>query len=255
MWEYTLRMRPKLYTFPISHFSEKARWALDLSGIDYELCPLKPGFHIEIIKAIAPETTVPVLELKPGQAIQGSSKIIDHVEERAFGKKSTDTEKRKEEDLDEKIGKPFQTIIYSFILTNPQILGKLLSITPPEKDAMVENPETFESIAVLLKRRYKITEKKVEESFRIFQEAVEDLIAIYSNNNYFFENRFGRVDLTVASLLSVLSTPVEHPAKSWFDSVTMPDSFNSWKNKEIYQKISSKILEMYKLHRYLKPIP
>ena len=35
----------KLYTFNISHFSEKARWALDYEGILYEERVLLPGPH------------------------------------------------------------------------------------------------------------------------------------------------------------------------------------------------------------------
>ena len=32
----------KLYAFPISHFSEKARWSLDYLGVDYTYRPLAP---------------------------------------------------------------------------------------------------------------------------------------------------------------------------------------------------------------------
>ena len=35
----------RLYTFRISHFSEKARWALDLQGLPYEESTLLPGPH------------------------------------------------------------------------------------------------------------------------------------------------------------------------------------------------------------------
>ena len=72
-------MTPRLYTFAISHFAEKARWALDYKGIEYEEKRLVPGSHIPIIRRIAPRTMVPVL-VDGELVIQGSSAIIDHVD-------------------------------------------------------------------------------------------------------------------------------------------------------------------------------
>ncbi|MDB6010395.1 MAG: glutathione S-transferase family protein [Gammaproteobacteria bacterium] len=36
----------KLYDFRSSHYSEKARWALDFKGIPYAPRRLLPGFHL-----------------------------------------------------------------------------------------------------------------------------------------------------------------------------------------------------------------
>ena len=76
--EPTLMIR--LYTFTISHFAEKARWSLDYKGIPYQEKRLVPGSHIPIVKRIAPSTFVPVLQ-DAGRIIQGSSAIIDYVDE------------------------------------------------------------------------------------------------------------------------------------------------------------------------------
>ena len=35
----------ELYQFPLSHFCEKARWALDYKSIAYRPVNLLPGFH------------------------------------------------------------------------------------------------------------------------------------------------------------------------------------------------------------------
>ena len=70
----------RLYTFTISHFAEKARWSLDYKGIHYQEKRLVPGSHVPIIKRIAPSTFVPVLQ-DAGRIIQGSSTIIDYVDE------------------------------------------------------------------------------------------------------------------------------------------------------------------------------
>jgi len=35
----------QLYDFAFSHYSEKARWALDFKGVPYTSHHLVPGFH------------------------------------------------------------------------------------------------------------------------------------------------------------------------------------------------------------------
>jgi glutathione S-transferase len=45
-------MTARLYTFTISHFAEKARWALDYKGIHYQEKRLVPGSHFPIVKRI-----------------------------------------------------------------------------------------------------------------------------------------------------------------------------------------------------------
>jgi len=74
-----------LYTFLISHFSEKVRFALDLGGIAYEERALLPGPHILTVRRIARRTSVPLLvhEGEPGRdrtIVQGSSLILDYAE-------------------------------------------------------------------------------------------------------------------------------------------------------------------------------
>ena len=74
-------MKPILYQFPISHYCEKARWALEHRNIDYEIKNLIPGPHITTLKKIAPQSHTPVLQCE-GNTIQGSEKIIDYLEAR-----------------------------------------------------------------------------------------------------------------------------------------------------------------------------
>jgi len=71
---------PVLYVFAISHFCEKARWALDVLEVDYELRHVAPGEHMEIAKKLgAPRSSVPYLSLG-GRVIQGSADIISWAE-------------------------------------------------------------------------------------------------------------------------------------------------------------------------------
>ena len=65
-----------LFTFNISHFAEKARWALDYEGIRYEERVLLPGPHQLVTRRVAPRSHVPVLVHDTG-CVPGSGAIID----------------------------------------------------------------------------------------------------------------------------------------------------------------------------------
>jgi glutathione S-transferase len=98
-----------LYTFNISHFSEKARWTLDYEGIPYKEKVLLPGPHQLVTRRIARRTQVPVLE-HDGQYVQGSSAIIDYIADRLGGTKLTAidwTERTKALELEKTIDEVF----------------------------------------------------------------------------------------------------------------------------------------------------
>jgi glutathione S-transferase len=70
-------------TFEISHYCEKARWALDWHGIAYEEINWPPGVHIILAKSCgAKQTSLPIL-LDGRTVIQGSGAIIDWTDQQA----------------------------------------------------------------------------------------------------------------------------------------------------------------------------
>jgi glutathione S-transferase len=80
---------PTLYVFAISHYCEKARWALDQFGIPYRLQHTVPGLNRAIAKRLgAASGSLPFLATHDG-AIAGSGAIIDWGEaRRAAGRAS-----------------------------------------------------------------------------------------------------------------------------------------------------------------------
>src|SRR5262245_27302491 len=78
-------VRPRLITFAASHFCEKARWALDWHGIDYDEVGWPPGLHVILARHCgAKGSTVPIL-LDGTEVIQGSGAIIDWADSKASG--------------------------------------------------------------------------------------------------------------------------------------------------------------------------
>lgn len=72
-------MKPILYQFPISHYCEKVRWALEHKHIEYEIKNLIPGPHLITLKKLAPKSHTPVLQCGD-KVVQGSEEIIDYLE-------------------------------------------------------------------------------------------------------------------------------------------------------------------------------
>src|SRR3954453_21169264 len=73
---------PVLVTIPISHFCEKARWALDRAGIAYE-----EQAHVQVVHRFAARragggTTVPGF-VRPGGVLTDSREIVDYADSRA----------------------------------------------------------------------------------------------------------------------------------------------------------------------------
>jgi glutathione S-transferase len=71
----------RLITIPISHYCEKARWALQRAGIEYREERHVQGIHRLAAKRAGGGTTVPVL-VTPDGPIRDSREILEWVDER-----------------------------------------------------------------------------------------------------------------------------------------------------------------------------
>lgn len=73
----------RLVTIPISHYCERARWALDHAGIRYEEDPHLQLFHYRHSKGAGGGKTVPVLVTDEGSVLPDSADIVVYADERA----------------------------------------------------------------------------------------------------------------------------------------------------------------------------
>src|SRR5687767_10132356 len=72
---------PILWHLDISHFNEKARWALDYKNVPHVLNAITPGFQEFRARRMRAGRTTPILEID-GQAIGDSTAIIAEIERR-----------------------------------------------------------------------------------------------------------------------------------------------------------------------------
>src|ERR1700745_4135464 len=69
----------RLVTIPISHYCEKARWALDRAGLPYREVPHVQGIHNVASRLVGGKGTVPVLGRHYG-AIGEAEEIVTWVD-------------------------------------------------------------------------------------------------------------------------------------------------------------------------------
>ncbi len=208
--------QPQLYIFAISHYCEKARWALDHLGIDYKLKHLGPGFHRLIAQKLgASKSSVPML-VDGDTLIQGSDTIITWAEERSAKSFSPEgklddclaIEKR----LDATLGVHVRRCYYSEALVeHPKTVRPVLMKNIP----LVQKPLVlwkWDLIRELMIKGMDLGAEQQQESWQIVGaelDWIESLLA--DGRSYLVGDSFSRADLTLASLLAPLANPAEHP--------------------------------------------
>src|SRR2546421_5903719 len=72
---------PRLITIPISHYCEKARWALDRAAIPYREERHVQGVHRAYVRRAGGRGTVPVL-VADGDVVASSREIVEWADAR-----------------------------------------------------------------------------------------------------------------------------------------------------------------------------
>ena len=206
----------RLLEFPHSHFCEKARWALDYKGLTFQPVAILPGFHLKTVRKYAPKTSVPVL-LHPPEVVQGSAAIIDYLDKNYPEHRLTpdDAEERRtslaiEQDMDARLGENIRQILYYWLLDHPGFLCHCFAHPLPFYKQLVFRL-TYPYLRKVIHQVYVVSPGKVEQARHEFDAALAELEEILKESPYLVGEQFSRADVTVASLLSQLVMPPEHP--------------------------------------------
>lgn len=206
-----------LYTFAVSHFSEKIRWALDAGGIDYRDQRLTPFFHIPPVLALTRrKTSVPVLQAGD-EVIQDSTAILEWLERRCapFAPMPADAAQRAEamaiEARFDRVG--FHVIRHIFADTLADKAATLQlwgpDATPLQRRALsLGYPLVRRGFSRLLR----ITPANLRKSVGVLDETA-DFIAQRTRDGrrYLVGERLSVADITACALLAPLACPEEHP--------------------------------------------
>ncbi len=214
-----LMSKPVLYVFAISHYCEKACWALDYLDIDYEISHVAPGLHRLIAKKLgAPGSSLPML-VADGQLVQGSAEIIDWADAAAStdSKRLTPNHAREEcleleKRLDDVVGVHTRRYYYSEALVDhPETVRPIFTRDLPILQKLLVGG-TWGLVRKLMIDRMDLGTEQGQDSKRIVEGELSWLDGLLSNGRHFLTgDQFSRADLTAASLLAPLAAPKEHP--------------------------------------------
>lgn len=205
-------MDAKLYQFPVSHYCEKARWALDYKGIPYEAQTLLPGLHFRKLKPIASESTVPVLVLH-NTVIQGSDQIIDQLDKDFPAKPLTPRDPAQQQQVTEweifaanKIADPLRCFYYYYLLDHPKTLIPLFCEGGPWYGKYLMGI-TYIQIKQRMQAGYHLNQRNAQLAMRVVDKAISKLEQHLETHPFLVGDSFTRADLSVCALISPLVIP------------------------------------------------
>ena len=205
-----------LYQFPISHYCEKIRWALDYKGIRYKAINLLPGMHIRRIRMLTGQTSVPVL-VHNGRVIHGSAAILDYLDQ-AFpqplllpGDPELQAQIRAwEQRLDDIAGPAVRLFCYHYLLQTPDAVIPLLAAGQPFYRRWVMRI-VFPKAERLMRLWMKIDDQNARQAEENIIRVLKDLRATYSQSHFLVGEHFSRADLTACALFAPLFQPYRYP--------------------------------------------
>jgi glutathione S-transferase len=241
----------KLYTFFVSHFSEKARWALDCEGIQYGEKVLVPGPHQLVTRRVARRTEVPLLE-HDGKYVQGSGAILDYIADSLGGTRLTPADPAEraktvelEKTLDRALGRGVQQVLYSALLKDRRTLVELWSAGGP-RWAPAFFALAFPAVGRAVRRMYKTGDAEgVARAKQRFETTFDELDAMLATQPYLGGEAPNRIDITVASLLAPLCRVPEHRVQ-W---PPMPAELASFEARLRGRPTWNHVQRMYRDHR------
>jgi glutathione S-transferase len=209
---------PTLITIPVSHYAEKARWALDHVGQPFTETALMPPFHRRAT-AKAGGRQVPVLVTAAG-AISDSDAILQHLDRQHPGRLypldlATDpvlARRRKSlEDLcNNVLGAHVRRWGYSYIL-NRRMLGAAWTHGVPFWQKMLF-PVIYPGVEPKVREMMKITDTSGPESFVHVADVFAQIDrALADGRRYLLGDTFSATDITFAALAAPILLPPEHP--------------------------------------------
>ena len=204
----------ELITIPISHFCEKARWALDRAGVPYRESAHMQCLHWVAVKRAGGKRTVPVL-VTEDDVLAESADILDYAEARAPAARRLYPEDRGlagetralERDFDERLGPHGRRWMYDGMRGQRELV---LRYAPTGVPAWQRRAVPFAAgtVARIIDRYFRITPESVAESLRevraTFDEVAERLA---DGRPYLMGERFTAADLTFSALSAAITMP------------------------------------------------
>lgn len=211
-------MKTTLVTIALSHYCEKARWALERAAVPFREEAYVPFTHLAGTLRRGGRST-PLLVLPDGAVLKDSTDILAYADERAPGAiYPTEPASRREvealEDrFDEGLGPHARRIAYHALLTSGR------SFAPAIRAAGSFHRPLAPALALVVphvvKRALRVDAKGAEISQGKVDRVLDEVEAMLADGRrYLVGDRFSAADLTFAALYAPLVNPPEQPVTS-----------------------------------------
>lgn len=211
--------RPVLWHLPVSHYSEKVRWALDHKAIQHDRHAPITGYHIALALVLTRgrHYTLPVLELA-GRRIGDSTEIIAALEtaypESPLYPDDPDERRRAlalEDFFDEQLGAFVRRFAFHALRSDHPRFDELAAGQVPAVLARYPRIAGAYARAFTGLRFRTVSDDRADEALAKVLAALDRIEAELSENQYLIGDRFTVADLTAAALFYPLVLPPEGP--------------------------------------------
>ncbi|MGH2979060.1 MAG: glutathione S-transferase family protein [Solirubrobacterales bacterium] len=205
---------PVLYHIQVSHYNEKARWALDYKGIPHVRKAPPPMFHTAWAFAMTRGATFPVLRMN-GTTIGDSTRIIEALEQShpdpplyPAGPAERARALELEEFFDEELAPHIRRALFAEVTRDREAFA--WAAAPSAGRAVHAGFKGTAALAgPLLRMRYGINPETAEQGWDKTYAALDRLELELGGREYLVGDRFTVADLTAASLFHPLVRPAE----------------------------------------------
>jgi glutathione S-transferase len=248
--------KPILHVFLISHYCEKARWALDLCGVEYQLSLLSPLSHASNAKKIgAKRSSLPILETSTG-VIQGSAEIIKWANDQARinerpGLLITPESKAIEKRLDDVLGIHVRRWFYSEALLDcPETVRPVFAHGSGLFGRLTLRLAWPKVVASMVKRMGLGVDQE-NESKEIVSSELDWLDSLLENDSSFLTGgALSNADIAAASLMAPMLSPESHPASGL---ITLPPRASELAEQWSQRPFTKWLTELYSARRISSP--
>ena len=241
----------ELYDFTFSHYSEKARWALDFKGIPYTPRHLLPGFHLRTTRKLAPRSFVPILKTDDA-VIQGSNEIINFLDETFPARSLTPSDPQDanaaiewERYLDLEIGVTLRLWFYHYALPDRARALRFLCRDTRWLERSLFTL-SFAAIRHAMRDKLNISAETAREAERRFLLAFDRLDAALERGPFLVGNSFSRADLAACALLWPLCRPGESESEV---EELLPPTVCALRKQLQHRRFYRWVLQQYREHR------
>ena len=213
--------KPILVTISISHYCEKARWALDRAAIAYDERRHLPGIHRVAVKRHGGGLTAPVLVCTDGTVFAESAAIIVYADGRAPAGRGcipTDPKLAAEaralaDDFDERLGPATRLWVYHQMFDYPELTQQPMTDGVPTWQR-----HTFrygnKAVAFGVAKVLRVNDENAVAAERTFRSIYADVDARLADGRRFLAgDAFSIADLTFAALSAPLVGPPEYAVR------------------------------------------